>query len=147
MSEPVRILAVDYGDVRTGLAISDPTGTIVQPLTTLQTKDPNELVEMIAERVQEGEAGKVVVGLPLRLDGTEGSRAKKTRRLIEMLQAKLPIPVLCWDERLSSAEAGELLKESGLHWRKRKKRLDAVAAVLILRSFISAQRSKGDRFI
>lgn len=133
-----RVLAVDFGDRRTGLAVSDPTGAIVQPLPLIETEDLEELVERIVQEAERQEAGTVVVGMPLRLDGTAGSRAEKTRKLIDRLRASLSIPVEEWDERLTSAQAEELLREAGLSWRQRKGKLDKVAAVLILRSYLSA---------
>ena len=133
-----RTLAVDYGDRRTGLAVSDPTGIIVQPLPPIETEDLEELIERIVQTAQEQEAGTVVVGMPLRLDGTVGSRAEKTRKLIERLRASLAVSVEEWDERLTSAEAEEILRQAGLNWRKRKGKLDTVAAVLILRSYLQA---------
>lgn len=135
-----RCLAVDYGDKRTGLAVSDPTGIIVQPLPTLEMEEIEDLVEAIVAEADKQEAGTLVVGLPLRLDGTEGSRVHKTRQLVEQLRQRLSIPVVEWDERLTSAEAEELLKQAGLDWRKRKGKIDKVAAVLILRSYLAANR-------
>lgn len=134
-----RCLAVDYGDKRTGLAVSDPTGIIVQPLPTLELEEIEDLVEAIVAEADKQEAGTVVVGLPLRLDGTEGSRVQKTRKLVEQLRQRLSIPIVEWDERLTSAEAEELLRHAGLDWRKRKGKIDKVAAVLILRSYLSAR--------
>lgn len=135
-----RCLAVDYGDKRTGLAVSDPSGIIVQPLPVVESEDLETLVEAIVAEADRQEAGTIVVGLPLRLDGGEGSRVLKTRRLVEQLRKRLSVPVVEWDERLTSAEAEELLREAGLDWRKRKGKIDKVAAVLILRSYLSAQR-------
>lgn len=135
-----RCLAVDYGDKRTGLAVSDPTGIIVQPLPLIESEELEDVVESIVAEADRQEAGIVIVGLPLRLDGGEGSRVQKTRRLTEQLRQRLSVPIVEWDERLTSAEAEELLRQAGLDWRKRKGKIDKVAAVLILRSFLSANR-------
>lgn len=133
-----RVLAIDYGDKRTGLALSDPMGIIVQPLPHLVITGVDDLLEAITEIAQEKEVGKIVVGMPLRLDGQVGSRAQKTLKLIEQLKSRISVPVVEWDERLSSVEAEEILREAGVRWKQQKGKKDTLAAVLILRSYLQA---------
>jgi putative Holliday junction resolvase len=142
LTEPGPVLAVDYGDRRTGLAVSDPRGVIAQPLPTVEEENPEKLARAIAALVREREVRTVVVGLPLRLDGAEGARVEKTRRFERLLARALEgsgVQVAEWDERLTTAEATERLREAGFRARARRKRVDAVAAVLILRSYLASQ--------
>ncbi|MGH7152009.1 MAG: Holliday junction resolvase RuvX [Planctomycetota bacterium] len=138
-------LAVDYGDRRTGLALSDPLGVIAQPLPTLEEEDPTRLARRIAALARERRAAAVVLGLPLREDGTEGARVEKTRAFGRLLAAELsgsPTLLLEWDERFTTAEATAALREAGLRPRDRRRRVDAVAAVVLLRSFLAARGRK-----
>jgi putative holliday junction resolvase len=134
-----RVLCLDYGERRIGVAISDPSRTIASPLTTLvrrRGKRPPwpELAAIVSER----EVEEVVVGLPLEMDGSEGEWAEEVRRFGSEVARRTGLPVHWVDERLSSVEAERAVRESGLPRRKReeKARIDASAAALILRSFL-----------
>ena len=141
-----RILAVDYGDRRTGLAVSDPRRMIAQPLPTIEESDPDRLARAIARAAAERGVRTIVLGLPLLPDGSEGNRVSKTRAFARRLEvaAGAGVRIVEWDERLTSAEAAEWLREAGLRRNARKKRVDAVAAVLILRSYLGATGGKQD---
>jgi putative Holliday junction resolvase len=130
----MRYLAIDYGTKRTGLAICDRAETIASPLTVIQGK--KELIQKISEVVEAENVEAVVLGLPLNMDGSEGPQAKLALKFGRQLQNRLKIPVLLHDERLSSFGAEEKLNSAQYTRKKKKKRLDAVAAAEILESFL-----------
>lgn len=130
----MRYLAIDYGNKRTGLAICDQAETIASPLTVIQGQ--KELLKKIAEVIEAENVDAVVLGLPLNMDGSEGPQAELVLKFGKQLQNCLKIPVLLQDERLSSFGAEEKLIPANYTRKKKKKRLDAVAAAEILASFL-----------
>jgi len=126
-----RILAVDPGDVRIGLAVSDPTRTLARPLRTLQHRSRREDVKQILRMAQEQEAAMILVGIPYDIDGKVGPQARKALRLLEALRAATNIPVVPWDESGSTAEAMQLPSS--------RAELDARAAAVILQDYLDAQ--------
>jgi len=137
---PRRILAIDYGDRRTGLAATDWTGSIAVPLPRIEERDPDALVRAIVEIVRERETEVVVLGLPLCVDGTVGDRARKTQAMQQRLAKALPCPVTTVDESHTTDEAHELLKQGGLKASKRKQLADSIAALVILDRYRSRPR-------
>jgi putative Holliday junction resolvase len=141
---PGRALALDVGDRRIGVAISDPTGLIARPLTTLARGSRDEDFAAVAGLVAEHEANLVVVGRPLSLDGTEGPQARKVTRYAEALARRLAVPVVHWDERYSTAEANQILRRNrpgtGRDSRANGE-LDAVAAAVILQRYLDSQNA------
>jgi len=138
------VLALDLGEVRIGLALSDPLGLTAQPLETLQRigirKEMNRLAALIAER----EVGRVVVGLPLQLSGEEGSAAIQAREFAERLSRRVPgISIELWDERLTTAEAERTLIAADVRRSKRKRVIDQLAAVLILQGYLDSHGNGG----
>jgi len=138
----MRYLAIDYGTRRTGLAICDPGETIVSPLTVLQSRE--SLPEKIALIVEDENVEAIVLGLPLNMDGSEGSQTQLTRKFADQLQAHLSIPIYLQDERLSSFGAEDKLAPANLTRGEKKKRLDAVAAAEILDAFLEQKRPPTD---
>jgi len=137
--EAGRVLALDPGQVRIGLAVSDALGITVNPLAALPCVGPRKDVARIVEIVREHEAVTVVVGFPLSLDGAEGPAAVQARDLAERLRARLPgVNVELWDERLTTVEAERMLIAAGVGRRKRRRVVDGVAASLILQSYLDA---------
>jgi len=135
-TEPVRrILAVDFGDARTGLAATDFTGTIVVPLPRIDARDIAAVITAIGEVVAERATQVVVVGMPLGIDGQTNTRAQKTAAFRDRLAAALPIPVETVDESSSTDEAHERLKAGGLKASRRKELADSVAALVILERY------------
>ncbi len=136
----MRVLALDPGERRIGIAISDPTGAVARPLQTLVCKSKKEDFDTIASLVAEHEAGLVVVGQPLSLDGTEGPQARQVARYALALADRLAVPVIPWDERFTTTAAAEILSQN------RKKRskgdLDAVAAAVILQSYLDSHTDR-----
>jgi len=132
-----RILAVDYGDRRTGLAATDYTGTIISPLPLVEATTPAKCAEAVAEVAQERETQLIVVGLPLTNQDQEGPRAQHTRAFIKLLEKHCSCPVTTMDERYTTDEAHDLLKEAGLKAARRKQLADSTAAVVILQRYLS----------
>jgi putative Holliday junction resolvase len=137
----VRTLALDVGAVRIGVALSDETGTLASGLVTLKAAGPRKDAQAVARLVVEHGVGEVVVGLPLRLDGTLGSRAEEVLAFVERLRRVLQVPIVTRDERLTSVAAGERLAEAGVRRRERRARIDQAAAALILQEHLDARRS------
>jgi putative Holliday junction resolvase len=138
-----RLLALDVGERRIGVAVSDPTGTLARPLTIITRASRQADFQAIAQLVDETAAERIIVGLPLSLDGTEGPQARTVRRYAERLAQAISIEVEFWDERYSSATAAEILREKGKRRRRRPAReaIDAAAAAVILQSFLEAGAS------
>jgi len=133
-----RILGVDHGERRVGLAVSDAMGIVATPLKTVEVASDDDAVEAVCEAVTETQAVKVVVGLPLNMDGTVGPIALRVRAFCEKLKAALDIDVEEWDERLSSAMVERVLIDADISRQKRKKVRDKLAAQVILRGYLDA---------
>ena len=138
----MRILGLDPGERRIGIAISDPTGTLAHPLQTLVRGSREEDFSAIAALVAEHDVELVVVGWPLSLDGTEGPQARRVARYTDALAACLPVPVVSWDERFTTAAADEILRQiRGRKGRRRARargQVDAIAAAVILQSYLDS---------
>jgi len=137
-SRPVRILALDVGSKRIGVAISDPLGITAQGLDTIQRQNKHRDLEALGRLLTEYEVKEIVVGLPLRLSGAEGTQSEKMRAFAEQLQSHFRVTVHLWDERWTSTQANRLLREADLSIEKRGKAVDRMAAVLILQSWLEA---------
>ena len=135
------MLSLDVGDVRIGVAVSDPTGTVVEPLTTIKAGTRAAAIERIAELVEREAVGEVVVGTPVSLDGGIGAQARKIETFVELLAARISKPVRMWDESYSSAAADAIMRESGVRRGRKKGKRDSVAAAVILREYIQGTRS------
>jgi putative pre-16S rRNA nuclease len=136
----VRVLAVDPGAKRVGLAVSDPTGTIAQPLATIPAEPVESLAERLVEVAKRQEAGSIVVGLPRRLDGSLGPEAKAARELAAEIRRASRLPVVLVDERLTTAAAEKALLETGMRRDKRRATIDRVAAAILLQSHLDSKR-------
>ena len=139
----MKIMAVDYGDARTGLAVCDRTEFLASPVGISEEKSFAKVAEKIVYASREFDVGLIVIGLPRNLDGTEGARAQKSRTLADTLRAIVPIPVELWDERSTTVSAAAILTENGTFGKKRKEQLDAVAATVILESYMAYRRNTG----
>ncbi|MCP3982381.1 MAG: Holliday junction resolvase RuvX [bacterium] len=134
-----RLLAVDLGQVRIGLALSDPLGITAQPLETLQAIGPKRDLQNVAEVAREHEATTVVVGLPLLLSGEDGEAARGARAFAEGLGRRLPgVRIALWDERLTTVQAERAMIAGNARRSRRREAIDVVAAVIILQSFLDA---------
>jgi putative holliday junction resolvase len=135
-----RILGMDVGSKTIGLAVSDPLGITAQGLETIRRKNKRTDLERVASVIREFQVAEIVVGYPLRLSGTEGSQATKVRAFADELRRHFGLPVHLWDERLSSAEANRLLRETEMSIKRRGEVVDRLAAVLILQNWMEAKR-------
>jgi putative Holliday junction resolvase len=138
----VRYLAIDHGQKRTGLAISDASETLVSPHSVIETASEEELLRRISDVLVAEGIDAIVVGLPINMDGTESDRSLKVRQFVLAMQELTDKPVHLHDERLSSFEAGYLVGDLELTRKKKKKRLDAIAAASILRSFFEHENTR-----
>ena len=139
VEHPGRILAIDYGSRRMGLAVSDPLGITAQGLETLERKNKRSDFARLERTLRQYEVREIVVGYPLRMSGEAGTQSQKVEEFAKALRQKFELPVHLWDERLTSAEANRLLREADISVRKRAAAVDRMAAVLILQSFLEAR--------
>jgi len=137
----MRILAIDYGDARIGLAVSDLTGLICGDAWTMEEWNMERASKRIAEEVKMRDVGTIVLGLPKNMDGTEGPRAEKSRAFRALLEQDTSLPVVLWDERRSSIEAHAILHANGRKEKKHRKNVDAVAASLILEGYLGSRKN------
>lgn len=136
----MRILAVDYGDQRTGIAVSDLTGTLAGEAFVIREWDPEKLAEKIVKEAKERDVGTIVLGDPLNMDGSAGPRSEKARAFRDLLAARTDVPIVLWDERRTTVEAHAILSANDRHGKRRKETVDAVAATLILEGYLGSSR-------
>ena len=136
-----RIIAVDYGDARTGVAVSDLTGTMAGETLTINEWNAERLAQRLAFFARERSCDRFVLGLPKNMDSTEGPRAEKARRFAEMLEAESGLPVVLWDERRSTIEAHAILHAAGKKEKKHRASVDAVAASLLLEGYLDSLKT------
>lgn len=133
-----RILAIDHGSKRIGFALSDELGWTAQPLETFHRRNPDADIRHIQDLVREHEVGQVLVGMPFRLDGEIGPAAKVVEAFIELLEPALSVPVIIWDERMTTCAAEDLLIAADVGRRKRKGIVDRIAAAILLQSYLAS---------
>jgi putative Holliday junction resolvase len=139
----MRVLGLDYGSKTVGVAVSDPLGLTAQAVETIWRKQENKLRRTLAridELISEYQVGEIVVGYPKNMNNTIGERAVKSLEFKEMLEKRTGLPVVMWDERLTTLEANRTLMESGVRRENRKQYLDELAAVFILQGYLDLQR-------
>ena len=136
----MRIMGIDYGDARTGIAISDLLCTIVGSTAVVPSRNHEKAMADIIRLAKENEVGEIVVGLPKNMDGTEGPRAELCRAFAKELEEATGIPAAMWDERRTTVEAHNILSAHNYHGQKRKNTVDAVAASLILEGYLAFRK-------
>jgi putative holliday junction resolvase len=134
-----RILGLDVGSKRIGVAVSDPLGITAQGLETIQRQNKRLDFERLGQVILQYAIAEIVVGLPLRMSGAEGTQSEKMRRFADELRHRFNLPVHLWDERLTSAQANRLLRETEMSIQRRGQVVDQMAAVLILQSWMEAR--------
>ena len=134
------ILAVDYGDKRTGIAVCDKLEILASPVCVLTEWNAEALAQKIIDIAKEKKAEKIVVGLPKNMDGSKGFRAEACEALGDLIKSGCDIPVVFWDERLTTVSAHRILSENNVRGKKRKSVVDSVAAVIILQSYIASTK-------
>ncbi|MFY9586566.1 MAG: Holliday junction resolvase RuvX [Actinomycetota bacterium] len=136
-----RILAVDLGTVRTGVAVASTA--VAQPLDVIEETDDERIVERLADVARSEEATEIVFGLPMKLDGSDGPAATRAREIAARLEQALGVPVHLWDERLTTAQAEREMVDGGVRRKKRRASIDKIAATVLLQSYLDAQTAKG----
>src|SRR5579884_2705226 len=134
----MRILAIDHGTVRIGLAISDELGVIAQPLEFVPAEPLEKVFARLKEIIQEKEVGLLLVGMPRNMDGSYGPAAAKVKEFIEALKTAISVPVKTWDERLTSAQANRLLIQADVRRDLRRQKVDQMAAAILLQSYLDS---------
>ena len=137
----MKIMAVDYGDSRTGLAMCDKGEVLASPLYTINMKDFDRCLEMTAEAARENKAELIVVGNPINMNGTEGPRSEKCRLFADRLKELVSVDVVMWDERFSTVTAIGYMNDINKRGKKRKEVLDSAAAAVILEGFLAYRRN------
>ena len=133
-----KILGIDFGERRMGVALSDELGIIAQGVGTIDAKE-KDFLEELKEIIEKEKVEKIVVGLPKNMNGTIGEKGEKVLKFVEELKEKTNLEVITWDERLSTVEAQRILRETGGKQKKHKKKLDQISAVLILQGFLDSK--------
>lgn len=136
----MKIMGIDYGDARTGVAISDLRCSIVGSTCVIPSRNTEKAIADIVRLTKENQVGEIVVGLPKNMDGTEGARAQLCREFAQLLGDACGLPVAMWDERRTTVEAHNILSAHNYHGKKRKETVDAVAASLILEGFMASKK-------
>ena len=142
----MKIMAVDFGDARTGLAICDKTELLASPVGVIHEKRFEHAVEKVAAAAAENRAEAVIIGLPLNMNGSEGPRAELCRNFAEQLSSRVNVPVRMWDERQTTVSAAGYLNQTDTRGKKRKEVIDAVAAVIILDSYLQWRKNHPEEF-
>ena len=133
----MKIMGIDYGDARTGIAISDLLCSIVGSTAVIHSRRPDKTIEEICKLVNDYQVGEIVMGLPKNMDGSEGPRAQLCREFAQQVEVATSLPVKLWDERRTTVEAHNILSQHNYHGKKRKDTVDAVAASLILEGYLA----------
>ena len=139
----MKIMAIDYGDAHTGVALSDPTGFLAGSATTIHSRKEEVVLSELARMVRENQVDELVMGFPRNMDGTEGPRAELYRAFAGKVEEATGLKVVLWDERRTTVDAHRILFEAGKNAKKRKKTVDAVAASLILEGYLDFKRLRG----
>ena len=139
----MRIMAIDYGDAHTGVALSDPTGFLTGTTTTIHSGNAEVMLEELKRLVEEYQVTELVMGFPRNMDGTEGPRAQLYRDFAQRVEEATGLKPILWDERRTTVDAHRILFEAGKNAKKRKKTVDAVAASLILEGYLDRRRLQG----
>lgn len=136
----MRILAVDLGEVRTGLAVSDATEFLASPIGTVTMRDRERLLQMVADTAAQHDAEKIVVGHPRNMDGSRGDSARNAEEFATRLEDLTGLPVVLWDERLTTASAIGFLNEQNVRGKKRKAVVDTLSATIILQDYLDSRK-------
>ena len=139
----MRIMAIDYGDAHTGIAISDATGFLTGYSTVINAYRAEVVAQEVARLAREHGVEELVLGHPINMDGTRGPRSEMAQAMAELLREATELPVVLWDERRTTIDAHQILMNNGKNAKKRKKTVDAVAASLILEGYLTFKKSRG----
>ena len=137
----MRVLAIDHGTKRMGIALSDPSGMIALPLEFIPAEPFNAFLDRLKKLIQEKEVEMILVGMPRNMDGSYGPAAAKVREFVAVLKETIAIPIQTWDERLTSAQANRFLIQADVSRKDRKQKVDQAAAAILLQSFLDSRSS------
>ena len=140
----MRIMAIDYGDAHTGVAISDPTGLLAGTTNTIHSRKDPAVLEGLRRLVEQYQVDELVMGFPRNMDGTEGPRAQLYRDFARQVEEATGLRPVLWDERRTTIDAHRILFDAGKNAKKRKKTVDAVAASLILEGYLTFRKTRGE---
>ncbi len=140
IGENLRILALDVGNKRIGTALSDELNILAQPLYTIHRKGLERDIQEIVNIIKEKNVGTVVVGLPKNMDGTVGFQGEKTQKFAEILMQNIEVPLIMWDERLTTVSARRIMLENDVKQKDKKNLVDTVAAVVILENYLNSKK-------
>ena len=140
----MRIMAIDYGDAHTGVAISDPTGLLTGTTTTIHSRKDQVVLEELRRLIEQYQVDELVMGFPRNMDGTEGPRAQLYRDFARQVEEATGLRPVLWDERRTTIDAHRILFDAGKNAKKRKKTVDAVAASLILEGYLTFRKTRGE---
>ena len=135
----MRVLAIDHGSKRMGIAISDPSGMIAQPLEFILAEPFAAFLQRLKELIQEKEVELILVGMPRNMDGSYGPAAAKVQEFVAVLKETIAIPIRTWDERLTSAQANRFLLQADVRRKDRKEKVDKAAAAILLQSYLDSK--------
>ena len=135
----MRVLAIDHGTKRMGIAVSDPSGMIALPLEFIPAEPFNAFLDRLKQLIQEKEVEQILVGMPRNMDGSYGPAAAKVREFIAVLKETIAVPILTWDERLTSTQANRFLVQANVSRKDRKEKVDQAAAAILLQSFLDSR--------
>ena len=137
----MRVMALDVGDKNVGIAISDALLLTAQARPTLRRKNLKSDIETLRRLAEENEVHEIVIGQPLHMNGTSSPQSAKVERFAEELRQAAGLPIVFWDERLTSFEAEQHLEQMGLNWRQRREQVDKIAAMIILQNYLDSRQS------
>jgi putative Holliday junction resolvase len=138
----MRFMGLDFGDKRIGIAVSDDQGQIAMPKDTLQRSGKVKYIERLAELADQENVGEILVGMPVSMDGSHGPQAQKVMRFVQRLRQRVEIPVVVWDERLTTVAAERILIEGNLSRSRRRRVIDKVAAAYLLQSYLDFRNER-----
>ena len=138
----MRILGIDFGEKRIGLAVSDLLGLTAQGLETIRYENREKFLSDLSKICEDQKVGEIVIGLPVNMNGSMGPKAQEVLKLVPVLEEKLHLPVRTWDERLTSREAGRLMIEEGLSRKRQKETSDRLAATILLQNYLESKRTR-----
>ena len=137
----MRVLAIDHGTKRMGIAVSDPSGMIALPLEFIPAEPVNALLSRLKTLIHEKEVELILVGMPRSMDGSYGPAAEKVQEFLAVLQEAIAIPIKTWDERLTSTQANRMLLQTDMRRKERKQKVDQAAAAILLQSFLDSRNT------
>jgi putative Holliday junction resolvase len=138
----MRFMGLDFGDKRIGIAVSDDQGQIAMPKDTLQRSGKVKYIERLAELADQENVGEILVGMPVSMDGSHGPQAQKVMQFVQRLRQRVEIPVVVWDERLTTVAAERILIEGNLSRSRRRRVIDKVAAAYMLQSYLDFRNER-----